>query len=204
MKLKRTLCLICHSEITFTNNSCLDDVDICKTCYRKMPVIFKKFKIGKISAMAIYHYSDFIKQLILKVKAKGDLELAKCFLSPIKEYIQNKYNNYTLIPVPSSLKQNLQRGYNHVVEIFKVLNLPFEQLLSKKGNYKQSNQIKLLRHKISENIEIEKSKIVPKKRYLLVDDIITSGETLKACIEQLKSCGAKNIKVLVIAFNCRK
>lgn len=204
MKLKRIVCLICHKEITFFNNSRLDNIDLCKTCYNKLPTIYKKFKIGKIKAMAVYNYSDFIKQLILKLKAKGDLELAKCFLSPIKEHIKNSYSNYTLIPGPSSERQNTQRGYNHVVEIFRVLDLPIAQVLYKKEGYKQSNQTKMLRHQIAKHLIIDKFKIVPKNRYLLVDDIITSGETLKACIELLKSCGVKKIKVLVIAYNCRK
>ena len=36
---------------------------------------------------------------------------------------------------------------------------------------------------------------------ILIDDIITTGETLKECVKELKGSGAKNIVILVLAIN---
>ena len=46
---------------------------------------------------------------------------------------------------------------------------------------------------IDENIDLRDKKI------LLVDDIMTTGETLKACLELIKSKQPKKIKILILA-----
>ena len=66
-------------------------------------------------------------------------------------------------------------------------------------NYKQSEQSADNRSNIKNIIEIKNVDLRDKK-ILLVDDVITTGNTLKACINLLISKGAKSVKILTLSM----
>jgi len=197
-------CLICSKQMSnFSLNKFLNPKEIiCDDCYFKMGSIDKKFRIDGIKAIALYRYNDFTKKIILQIKMHNDYELAKNILNNKKNYLSKKFKNYCLTYVPSTEESNNQRGFNHVETIFSDITIESERLFLKKENYKQSNVKFKDRKGISKVIDIKKA---PKsnKNYLLLDDIVTSQNSLKACINLLKKNNVSNIKVLVFAYNCR-
>ena len=88
-----------------------------------------------------------------------------------------------------------------VKEVAKLLNLEIVDCLSKSKKYKQSDQKYRDRSKIQEYIKIDKTKIKPTDKLLIVDDVTTSLSTIKAIIHLLPTNNDK--KVLVLASNCR-
>jgi len=190
-------CLICNKDVA--SNYILAKYNICKSCFNQFKFIYETINISDVKCFIIYKYNDFFKQALVNVKGYKDKELAKVFLSPIKDFIKSKYSGYTLIPVPSSNSSNAKRSFNHVQEIFNVLDMPMCCCLIKKTNYKQSNQNKYLRTKIDDEIVIDKSKLIPIKKALIIDDVTTTHRTIIACIKKLKSIGITNIKSLVLS-----
>lgn len=134
---------------------------------------------------------------------KNDIALGMVFLTPFKNYIQCLYRDYIILPIPSTKKSDKQRGFNHVIEIFKILDLKIKEVFYKAKDYKQTSQRFEKRSEVNKVIKI-KSTLDKSKKYLLVDDVITSGSTIKTCIELLRKQGIKSIKVLVICDNYRK
>ena len=57
------------------------------------------------------------------------------------------------------------------------------------------------RKQIFKEIEIEKNINLKDKNILLVDDIITTGNTLTAAIRIMRKQQVKDIKILVLAMN---
>lgn len=55
------------------------------------------------------------------------------------------------------------------------------------------------RHKVSVRIKKEYKDQIKNLSILLIDDIVTTGETIKAHITSLQNAGVKNITVLVLA-----
>lgn len=189
-------CLICGRLIR--PQTIYANYQVCVSCYRKLPFIYQRSKIDDVKCLAIYEYSGLIKEMLLSLKVRGDIELAKAFLGPIKNYLLNEYQGYQIIPIPSRIKQDQKRGFNHVVEIFKVLGLPIRDVLIKNKDWKQSDQHFKDRSKIR-NILGLKETLKASSRVLLVDDIMTTGETMRAAIKLLQSLGIKNIRMLVVA-----
>ena len=190
-------CEVCHKQIS--PNFILANSNICKYCFQKMPLIYKSFKIDGIDCMCLYKYNQTVREIILRIKGYYDIELAKVFITPIRNYLKFKYLNYTILPAPSTKSSNTKRGFNHVVEMFKPLGFPILNCFKKKSNYKQSDQSKYNRLNISNIIQLDTSNLSLSKKYLIVDDIATTSNTIRTCIRLLKLNNINNIKVLLIS-----
>ena len=123
----------------------------------------------------------------------------KDFLNYFKDELISKYRGYILVPAPSSELDNKERGFNHVIEIFKVLNLDILPIIKKKTNYKQSDLNKDERSKVIDKLEISNLEKIHNKKVLFVDDISTTGSTLKACLTLIKRGAPKRLHFLIVA-----
>lgn len=179
------------------------DFIICTQCFNSFPIIHKSFKFNDIDVYCIYAYRTPINSYLMDLKMKGDIAIAKIFLNPFKNLIEVKYKGYIILPIPSTKSSDKKRGYNHVKEISKTLNLKMEDVFYKSKDYKQTSQKLEERKKVSNIIKMNKN-LDKGKKYLLLDDVITSGSTLKSCIELLKKQGIKKIKALIVCDNYRK
>lgn len=194
-------CKICFKRISDNSlyNLTKRNNILCEECFNKMHAKFVSFKIGNTKGLSIYEYTDFIKELIYKFKGCYDYELKDVFLYRYLSYIKLKYHGFYIVYVPSYHIDDERRGFNHVKAIFKSLKLKELPILKKKTAHKQSDQSSLGRRQIKDVIEIDENTILKDKKVLLVDDIMTTGSTLLTSIELLKSKGAKNIEILVVA-----
>ena len=103
-----------------------------------------------------------------------------------------------MIPAPSSEKSDNYRGFNHVEEIFKNLHLKMLKCIHKTKQVKQADLSTKEREKIGEYLVIDDVDLSHKK-VLLVDDVYTTGSTIKAMIKLVRNKGAKRIKVLLMS-----
>ena len=81
-----------------------------------------------------------------------------------------------------------------------ILNLPMLNILYKSEQYKQSDHKARDRHLISKYLKVSDLEKVKNKKILLVDDVVTTGSTLKAAIELIKEGKPKCIKILTLAM----
>ena len=77
------------------------------------------------------------------------------------------------------------------------------QRIIKTKDYKQTSQRfenrKNIENVIKLNIKLDKT-----KKYLLLDDVITSGSSIKTCLNLLRKQGINKVKVLVVSDNYHK
>lgn len=161
--------------------------------------VYCSFKVLDINAISIYIYNDIIRTYLYQFKGCFDIELADAFLQPFYRELSFMYSGFTIVPVPSYKKEDEKRGFNHVVEIFSRLKLPIEDVLIKTARFKQANNKKNERKDISKFLTVKGTDSLRGKRVLIVDDVYTTGSTMKAAIQLVKSLGPKEIRVLVMS-----
>ncbi len=114
-----------------------------------------------------------------------------------------------IVPVPLHSWRQWRRGYNQSAllaqELAALLNLPCAELLRRTRH--TPSQTRLNRHKRQENVrdafiinEALRGKYLPEQipQSLLIDDVYTTGATLRECARQLKSAGFTSIHALTL------
>ena len=197
------VCKICFKDIKYISYRHLifNKLLICDSCFDKLQIQIERFSIEGSKGISIYHYDEMIRELLFKLKGCYDIELAPIFLHSVARILHIKYLRYEIVPIPSWHEDDLKRGFNHVEEIFKVLKLPINKVLYKMENLKQATSSKNERTLMIDNLGIKDDKNIKGKNILLVDDVTTTGSSLKGAIRLLKKSGIKNIKILVMARN---
>ena len=194
------ICKLCFKPIAITSLATLlfKDTAVCDRCYVSFSPIYAKFTLLDIQALAIYEYDQFIKEQIYLFKGCHDFERKDIFLDRQRHLLRLLYVGYSLVPVPSWTKDDEHRGFNHVMAIFSTLKLPILSVLSKTRDQKQASLSYSKRQEVDDLFIIEKVDLT-NKRILLVDDVMTSGASLRACLDLLKTKNPKKIKILVLA-----
>lgn len=108
-----------------------------------------------------------------------------------------------IVPVPTTPGRIRERGYDHMLLIAKHVararGLQYEQLIKRQTNTKQrqaSAKTRISQAKIAFTVGGELDSTVP---YLLIDDVITTGATIKYAAKALRDAGAKHVWVAVVA-----
>ena len=197
-------CLWCgrslRRESSFLHLYQIDDV-LCQVCRHEMSYRPKKIRIDDIEVYSLYVYEGLTREMIIQYKELNDEALFPVFLYPYAERLRRKYRGYTIVPVPSSEENNNKRGFRAVDEAFSLLQLDMAEMLRKKDSHDQKNTDFRNRHEIREHLVFVNKKINT-DRILLVDDIVTTGETLKSCAGYLKEAGYL-VQTCSICYNKR-
>lgn len=161
-----------------------------------------------IRCISYFRYRSKLRNAILRFKFSGHKEYARIFAKIISEKIfENcRIEKFDYIcAVPLSEKRILERGYNQsellAQEISKILNIPVANVIEKP--HETFIQHELSAEERSKNLlgafSIIKGSDVRGKNFILCDDIITTGNTLKECVKVLKDHGANEILCCTIA-----
>lgn len=112
-----------------------------------------------------------------------------------------------ILPVPLHTSKLRQRGYNQSDYFAQGLSEAMKVGWSNKGlrrikkNTSQTSKGRWERHVNVDNIfSVQDRGGIKGKRVLLVDDILTTGATLQACVRPILDSGAKEVSVAAIAL----
>lgn len=157
---------------------------------------------------AVY-YDGHAKDLLRAFKFARKTILVRPLLELLARFIQE--NNLSgawdeIVAVPMHPVQRFERGFNqaHLLAqgASKIFGKPFlpETLVAKRPRLSQSRLGKAQRKEnVKGRFSVRQKADVLGKKLLLVDDILTTGETASQCAKALKDRGAVSVDVLVVA-----
>lgn len=194
-------CKVCFKKIkrnslySITNK----DIFVCTDCLERLKPHFRSFKIANIPGMSIFDYDESIQSFLFQLKGCYDYELSIIFLERYRKELWLMYHDFVLIPAPSAKEDDEKRQFNHVLEIFNKLGIQIQQIIYKTEKYKQSDHSANERRNVSKVLKIDENACIKNKKVLLVDDVFTTGSTLKAMVNLVKPLKPKKIKILVMS-----
>lgn len=125
--------------------------------------------------------------------------MREVFLNLFYKELKILYSGYIAIPIPSYKEDDETRGFNHVVEAFNYLGLKMMPIIVKTAHHKQAEKGAKKRKEINKFLTLSESPDLSMKRVLLVDDIYTTGSTIRSAINLVEKLNPKEIKILVLA-----
>jgi len=109
-----------------------------------------------------------------------------------------------IVPVPLSKRGLRERGFNQTLilarTLSKDLNIPFSMdSLFKRRHTPPQSGIKAVERKRNVKGAFEVREDVARKRVILLDDVMTTGATVRECAKTLAKAGAEEIIVVILA-----
>ena len=193
-------CKVCFQPIS-TSRLCRPPSNprLCDRCQKEMNPQLKAHKTFGVPAFYLYDYNETIRGLLYQLKGCGDYEMGQIFFCHQANVLHHRFWNYVIVPAPSYFARDEERGFNHVVTMFAELRLPIIRCLEKTKDIKQADLSAAERTKIGKSLRMKNARALYRKNVLLVDDVMTTGSTIKACISLLQKARPKRIVVLTMA-----
>lgn len=190
-------CLFCDKEIKEYSlyNLLFEEDKICLDCRNNMKYHHQKFKLDDLEVESFYEYDSLFKDLLLQYKECYDEALSEIFLYKIFDYLKIKYFDYEILYVPSSKSKLETRGFDHLREIYKILNFKEVQGLKMKEEISQAGKNYEQRKAMATNYQYEGNRL---NKVLIVDDVCTSGSSLLGVYHTIKG-NCKICKAVVLA-----
>jgi ComF family protein len=158
-------------------------------------------------AIAGWHYAAPVSGMIQRVKFEGQLHEATVLATLLAELLQAQYRTEPLpqliVPVPLHWRRLLRRGHNQAGVVASVLgrllDLPVAhgRMQRRRHTPPQTGRSRTARRRNLAGAFAARRALPP--RIALVDDVMTTGATLKALAGAARSAGASEIHVWLLA-----
>ncbi|MCG1021577.1 ComF family protein [Sutcliffiella horikoshii] len=197
-KISGKLCRICGrvwDEVPVENRH----GDICFDCHRweSDDETAGMLKMNR----SVFTYNDHMKEVLAQYKFRGDAILVDAFYKDFRQMYEKyfKKDSWMLVPIPLGTGRLYERGFNQSLLLAKLIApIGFPELLAKTDSVKQSKKARQERlHQENPFYVIEPQK-VRGKSILLIDDIYTTGTTIRMAAKILKEAGAGDISSLTL------
>ena len=180
-------CAFCNKVIPLDSLTC----DECREKVKDVNTI--KTFLGNSYCVSPFPYKDIYKQPVKNLKYSKNKYYAETMAYYIVASIRENYDVSMfdcVTAVPQTKKQLRKRGYNHAEQlgrnVAELLKIPYvECLLKIKENQYQHTLKRDLRQANVQGVFEIADKEIKGKNILLIDDVTTTGSTLRECSKML-------------------
>lgn len=176
-----------------------ESTHLCLDC-RLKPVLWNSISFHSV-------YQGLLRDMIIRYKFSEDLGLGSVLGNLLYEAASNHPYEYLdwIIPVPLHSKRLQSRGFNQSLELSRMLGkktkLPVlkDALVKIRHTPPQSSMGRKSRLKGLKGVFQVRRDTFKNSRIMLVDDIMTTGSTLRECSKVLLEAGVAEIRVTILA-----
>ncbi|WP_419882289.1 ComF family protein [Peribacillus sp. B-H-3] len=204
---EENVCKTCSDQLQFLTG------ETCSSCCR---VLGDDFREGEVCSdcirweqdpewrgilkrnVSLFHYNEFLKETIAKFKYRADYAIAFAFSSYIKSALP-KMEFDLLVPIPLSSERLFERGFNQAEALAECAGLNCTDILARIHSEKQSKKSRKERMVITKIFQVKSPDFVIGKNILLLDDIYTTGSTIRNAAKELLLAGASSVHSFTLA-----
>lgn len=198
---EKVLCISCRHDLSL--------VDVSYNSHFLDLLFFGRINWTESISLLNFNKKGVAQALIHQLKYKGRQDIGVFlarWLTPM--LIENGLfaEIQAVVPVPLHPKKERKRGYNQLTTFGKTLadiyQVPYVDKVLVRA-YDHSTQTRLDRFKRWENVkdifDVREVETLKNKHILLIDDVITTGATLEACVRALSKIEGITLSLLTIA-----
>ncbi|ARK32102.1 ComF family protein [Halalkalibacter krulwichiae] len=151
---------------------------------------------------SLYEYNAFLKEWLAVYKYRGDAEIARFFSPLMHKLYRTEFAGYLPVAIPLSDERLYARGFNQAELLIKEWS-ETSDVLKRKTSEKQSKKNRDQRitdfQKQTFQINEENVSRIHQKKIVLIDDVYTTGTTIRQACKMLLAHGAKEVASMTIA-----
>jgi ComF family protein len=150
-------------------------------------------------------YEGWLRAAIVTFKYEGESARAKHLAELLADPIRSMPSDAVLVPVPLHPRRERSRGYNQALELSNALariaGLSVQTILVRTQPTRQQVGLSAIDRvsNVRGAFALAAGAARNDERIVLVDDVLTTGATLGACAEVLKSAGAPFVGAVTLA-----
>jgi len=210
-------CLLCGAEHTVLCELCaeaeiLPHGERCAFCGAASPAGRTCPKCRRVAAPRhVWITTDYegAAQKLLRAYKFGHLRVAATGLAGLMAGTYSFYNPdlssiYLVVPIPTATSRRRARGFDHAdllaQKLATKLKIDYYRALNRLGQARQVGARRAQRQAQQAGAyRVRRADKLKGRRVLLIDDVITTGATLRAATKALRSAGAAQVDALVFA-----
>ncbi len=198
--------------------------EVCKRCLRKLPrtgfelvdndpvsqIFWGRVKLDKATSLYYYRKGEMLQQLLHRLKYKGNYRMGQVLGVQMGNVFKQSgfmVGIDMIIPVPLHKKKLKLRGYNqseHIaiglsqstgVEVEKntLLRTVHTESQTHKGRFERWENV-------SNIFSVANPELLNGKHVLIIDDVVTTGATLEACVQALLQDSSVKVSVATVGY----
>lgn len=206
------LCEKCRQSLTIISG------EICRVCGRMLEMTQAEYVDGNICVdcvrwqqdqnwkwpfqnRSLYVYDEPMRQFISRYKFRGDAKLIEAIRVDWKRlWEREKLPQTLLVPIPLSDARMYERGFNQSLLLAELFEAELSDILTRPYHYeKQSQKSRKERLSTETVFELKQGIDINGSTIIIIDDIYTTGMTVRQAARTLYEHGAHRVDSLTLA-----
>lgn len=200
MKSEKAICIECIYGFSPISISQIDNNPVAKVFWGRVDL---RFALSKVE----FNKAQSIQNVLHAIKYEGNTIAAEMMGELLAQvFLDHKVEVDLILPLPLHPRKLKSRGYNQAEEIAKglakVLKAPIDSQIIKRihDSNSQTNKNREERwHNVEEVFALEHTDRLIGQHVVVIDDVLTTGATLEACVQVLQKGPVASIGVATVA-----
>lgn len=173
------------------------DVAACSACFAQFERIDAIEQDGVLDSVhSLYAYNEAARDYLHRFKFMQDIALADVFAQPLRKLLRDPKK--IVVPIPMHPANKRKRTFSQVDALLEAAKIPYHSLLEKTTESVMGEKSRSERLAMTELFRAVADIRSNGDVYVLVDDIYTTGTTLRHAADALKRQGAKRVEAVTL------